>query len=192
MEQFVEKTYDIFLDLLAKKQEEPIKISLLKDEISRIEKFDPDIVEMFESGEAGELTIAPEQLKDGDDYCDYKFYIEPGSTYKREEAIENQSLVDMLQLVMSLPHAAEQIAQNGSVQIGDHVIDIAKMVKRRMVVKGIQDWDNIIKPVEEASLEGNAEDPELMQLMEQIQAGIPRSEPPIGPEMEQGAMPPMI
>jgi hypothetical protein len=154
MEKFVEDVYDRFIDLLVCKQEKPIKMHLFDEELQQIAKYNPDVVDIFESGQAGELTIKPMDIKE----TNYMFRIDAGSSYKRDELAEKQEIDAKIAMILQLPGAPEQIAQTGGVAMGDTYIDFAELLKRSGMTSGIQDWEKIFLSLEEAQAEGKLGD----------------------------------
>lgn len=141
MEKFVEEVYNLFLDLIVNKQEKPIKLVLFEKEIEKIQQYSEDVLDLFESGKAGELVIKPEEIKD----TSYKFYIDAGSTYKKDELLAKQEVDAQLALLLKMPGAAESIMQTGGVQMGNTFVDFTELYKRSLIGGGIQDWEKIIK-----------------------------------------------
>lgn len=180
MERFVEGVYDMFLDLIATKQEKPIKLQLFAEELASIERSNPDVVDMFESEESGEIIIKPEDIKD----CGYKFHIDAGSTYKRDEALEGATLTELMAVLLNMPGASDQIMQTGSVRIGESLVDFSEILKRFVISKGVQDWDKIIKDASEYG-EGQVSfnSPDLANLWQQMQG-----QQPVGGMPQMGGM----
>ncbi|MGE5445186.1 MAG: hypothetical protein ACM3SR_11400 [Ignavibacteriales bacterium] len=174
MEKFVEKVYDLFMDLVATKQETPIKITLFEQELQQIGDMNADVLDMFESGKAGEIIIKPSDIKD----TKYKFFIDAGSTYKQDEAQEQLSLSEGMQLLLKIPGAAEQVMQTGTIQLGEKVVDFGEMYKKWLISRGIQDWEKIIKDAKDITEGGTmtpndqqAWDQQFQNLVQQIQNG---------------------
>ena len=57
LEKTMEQVTDRFVDLIAKKQEKPIKLQLLAKELEEVSKIYPDAVQMFESNNMGEVIV---------------------------------------------------------------------------------------------------------------------------------------
>lgn len=195
-EKFIEDVYDRFTDLISVKQEKPINLDLFDAEFEQIKKYNPDLLDMFESKDGGSVVIKPNDIKN----TKYKFHIDAGSTYKKEEAMEKAELEAKMAMVMQLPQAPEQIAQTGGVFIGKNFIDFAEMFKRSVITAGVQDWERIVRPAEEvmAELGGEGmpqgevpqEDPAQLQIdqeMEAIMQELQTQQAPQGQPMPQQA-----
>lgn len=175
MEQALEEVYDRFIDLLSVRQEKPIEMYLSEEDLKSIENVHPDVVEMFESGKYGKLTIKPKDIKESK----YKFYIDSGSTIKQDEQIENQTLTSILELMMKNPQIREEMKQKGK------DIDFAELFKRWIVTSGIKDWDKILVDFENKI--DNSKPPEGgMNLGEQ-----PNIPPQVMPPEGMAQQPPM-
>jgi hypothetical protein len=173
MERFVEQVYDTFLDLIVTKQEKPITVTLFEEELETIVNNHPDAVDLFDSGEGGEIIIKPEDIKD----CDYKFYIDAGSTYKKDEYAEGETLQNLMAMLMQLPNAANQIMQTGNIQIGGRVVDFGEMLKRFIISRGVQDWDKIIKDSAEVGGAIGFDDEQLNAIYQELQGQQPGTPP---------------
>lgn len=139
MEKFLEGVFDRFVNLLASKQEKPLELDLFADEIELISKSYPDVLEMVDVSN-NSLFIKPERVRD----ARYKYIIDVGSTYKREEQLEKLEIEQKMTMLMNLPNALEEIKQTGKIKIGSSYVDFIELFKRSLVVGGIQDWDKIL------------------------------------------------
>lgn len=183
LEKSVEKIYDKYVDLIATKQEKPIKMQLSKNDIDQIGRYNPDAKEMFEnitkydSGNGGEVVIKPDEIKN----TKYKYFIDTGTTTKKDDQIENQVLSDLTQRILSLPGAAEEAKQTGKVTIGNKAIDIGESFKRIYITSGVQDAEKIISDID------------MDDVQQGVTPGMQPSMPPSNmPQMEQPPqMPPM-
>lgn len=175
-EEAIKETYDIFLDLLSIKQEKPIKLSVFEEELQMIAKTNPDVLDMFESGEGAEIIIKPNDLK-GNENGKFEYYIDKGSTYKKDELLQKQEVTEHLGLALKLSDPQE-LRQTGKVRIGDSVIDVAELYKRSLISGGTQDWDKIIYEEEVQ--------PEMPQdrMQEPMQGAIPQVDPQTGLPMQ--------
>lgn len=146
LEGAIEKIYDKFINLLMRKQVAPIKIDLFSEEIKQIESIAEDVkelveVEKFESGEGARVILKPLKEKG----AKYKFFIDAGSTSKKDQIIENQTLTSVIELLLKIPGAADQIAQSGKVALGEKVFDFGEALKRWLISAGLDDWEKIVK-----------------------------------------------
>lgn len=141
MEKAVEKTYNIFVDLVSKKQEKPIDLTLFKAEIKQIESIYEDIrdwVSVSDSGEMAKVKIRKEELSG----AKYRFFIDAGSTMKRDEALENQAIVNILTLILKAPQVLQAMESDGL-----H-LNFGELIKRFLITSGVQDWDKIVQEKE--------------------------------------------
>ncbi len=167
MERSLEEVLDRFVDLLTKRQEKPIKVYISREELDAIAQVHPDVVEMFESGKYGQLVVKPSETKG----LSCRFFIDAGSTLKKDEITENQTLTSILSLVLKLPSAVEQIAQTGKVKLGNVVIDFGELFKRWIITSGTKDWEKIVSVDETEGAEGgevNFESPEMKEVLSQL------------------------
>lgn len=186
-ETFIEQVYDRFIDLVSTKQEKPIKLDLFEDEIGQIAKTHGDLVEILDEQNAT-LLVEPKDIRD----TKYKYKIDAGSTYKKDEQLEKAELESKMAMLMQMPNAVEQIAQTGGVFLGSVFVDFGEMFKRSMISSGIQDWDKIVRPAEEKQAElqeaqmqqqqvqqqqDPMADPEIQAIMQEVANG----QPPITP-----------
>lgn len=194
LESSISKTYERFINMIATRQEKPIKFSLFGDELDRIKKDAPDVVEMFESGQGGEVTIKPSDVKGSK----YRFFIDAGSTMKKDEQIENSTLTDILTFVLKMPGAVDQIATGGEVRIGNVVVDVGEAIRRWVQTSGTQDAEKIVRREEmndsELPLDAQqaqktnmqpAQQPMPMQPQQPMPAQIPMAQPmsqPMSPQ----------
>lgn len=162
MERALEQVLDRFVDLITKKQEKPIKVYLSEQDLKAIAQINPDVVEMFESGKHGQLIVKPDETKN----VNCRFFIDAGSTYKKDEMLENETLTQILSLIFKIPGAMEQIMKNGKVVLGDVAINFGELFKRWIISSGVQDWDKIVETAEnQAGGEVNFENSELKNVI---------------------------
>ena len=179
-EKAMEKVLDIFVDLMSKRQEKPLKMHLFDEDLHAIHDVRPDVVDMFESGEAGEVTIKPEELKE----TNFKFFIDAGTTMKKDEKVENETLTSILTLFLQSPTLLQEMRQKGK------DIDFAELFKRWIITSGVQDWDKIFIDSGENAEEqvnqesGNIDDLGMQQAFEQTAQPAPQA-PELSPEAAQ-------
>jgi hypothetical protein len=149
----MEQIFERFINLIAKKQEKPIKMHLAEEDLNIIGQYNPDVVEMFESGKYGEVTVKPSDIKNSE----YRFFIDSGTTMKADEALEHETLAVTLDMIMKIPGAAEQMMQSGKVILGDVSIDAGELIKRSIITSGIQDWEKIVGEVQPEDMPVNFE-----------------------------------
>jgi len=180
-----EKIFDRMIDLVAKKQEKPMKLYLQEADLKAVEEVAPDVVEMFEVGKLGMVTLKPTHINN----CDYRYEIDQGSTVKKDEILENQTLTEILEQVMKIPGAMESLMQGGMVPLGDKQLNVGELVKRWIISSGVTDWDKIIvdnEQMEDGEVNTlNMEDPAMAGQVNQTMAG---GMPPVGQEFQDPAI----
>jgi hypothetical protein len=133
LEAALEDLYDRYIDLMAIRQEKPIELSLFEGEIGEIASLYPDVVEMFEGGTGGKLTIKPEAIEGR-----YRFFIDSGSTIAKDEAMQNQALTGILQVVMGNPAVIQAIREKGK------DLDMGELLKHWLLTSGVVGADKMI------------------------------------------------
>jgi len=146
-----EKIFDKFLDLLITKQEKPIELYLSKEDIDEVKAVNPDIVEMFESGERGKIIIKPEEIKN----VKYKFYIDAGTSVRQDDLLQNQTLTSILKLVLELPGVAPSLLKSGQVNFGGLTINFGEIFKRWLATAGVEGWEKMVENTQQPSLNQN-------------------------------------
>lgn len=164
LENSIERIFDNCVNLMANKQVKPIDITLLSDEVKQILENYDDVQEMidmegFDSGSA-KITIKP--LKDKKN-TPYRFFIDSGSTIKKDDLQENETLTSMIDLILKVPGAAEQIAQTGEVRFGDQVFSFGEMLKKWVITSGIEDSEKIVRTEEAQDMQGQMPPDQMMQ-----------------------------
>lgn len=136
-----EQIFDRMIDLVAKRQEKPMELLLEEQDLLQVKEIAPDVVEMFEVGKMGKVVIKPQEIKN----ADYRYEIDQGSTTKKDDILENQTLVEVTTFVMkNIPGAQEALAGDGKLKIGSKVVDLGESIKRIYISSGVTDWDKIV------------------------------------------------
>lgn len=169
-----EKIFDRMIDLIAKRQEKPMELYLKEADLKAVSEIAPDVVEMFEVGNMGKVTIKPKDIAN----AEYRYEIDAGSTVKKDEIIENQTLTEILGFIMKMPGAMQAAAQGGLIPLGDKMFNLGEAVKRWVITSGVTDWDKIITDNEQAQAGAmNIENPAVAgavsQTLGQPSAGQP-------------------
>lgn len=193
-----EDIFDKMIDLIAKRQEEPIELYLHEEDLKKVEEVAPDVVEMFETGNMGRVVVKPQDIAN----CEYRYEIDAGSTVKKDEIIENQTLSELISLISKIPGSMEQVMQMGGFKIGNSFVDFGELMKRWVISSGIQDWDKIIQEQDpnQANFEQQGlnqafqqmqplQTPEAQAILNELMGGIQQGMPQQG--MPQQGMPPM-
>lgn len=139
MEQALQDVFGQFIDVTTKNLEKRIAIRLFAREIEDIKESHPDVVEIFESGKSNPKKGRAQvkfNKKDIDSKWDYQ--IDTGSTMKKDDVKESQALTEIFQVAISSPQLAAALMEK------EKELDIAELMKRILILKGIQDWDKII------------------------------------------------
>lgn len=137
----VEQVMDRMIDLIAKRQETSMEIYFKQKDLEAIKAVAGDVVEMFEVGDMGKLKIKPTDINN----TDYRYEIDQGSTAKKDEILENESLKELTGFVLEkIPGAPEALATNGLVKVGSKVFDLGEAFKRITISSGVSDWEKII------------------------------------------------
>lgn len=176
-----EKIFDRMIDLVSKRQEKDMKLYLKKADLDAVAQIAPDVVEMFEAGDMGEVTIKHTEISN----VDYRYEIDSGSTVKKDEILENQTLTEILGFVMKIPGALEALVQGGKVPLGDKQLNVGELIKRWVISSGITDWDKIIVDNEQGENVLNMENPNVANAVGQA---FPQGQPQPG-QMPVGEMP---
>lgn len=157
MERALEEVNQRFIDLLTTKQEKPIDVTLFKNDIEKLQQAYPNeqIATVFGSGDAGQLQVSANNWKENGKTLKFKYFIDAGSTMKKDDEAEHQSLAEIMALILKFPNAIAEIAQTGKVTIGDKSFNFGEAIKRYTITSGIQDGEKII--------EENKDNPEMMQ-----------------------------
>jgi len=140
LETAMEEVFDNFVDLISKKQVKPIRMTLGKDELARISELNPDLVEMFESGKYGEVTIKPEMIKGHT----YKFFIEHGSSMKPSSQEEGAMLKELMAMLLKFPQFVQQVAESGDITLGAYKVNVGELMKRIIITDNVTDWEKIL------------------------------------------------
>lgn len=134
MEQTQEEILKKFANLIAQKQEKPIKMRLFGAEIEEIAQLYPDVVDMYESGERGEVTIDKSTFSN----TSFDYQITPGSTAQADKEKEVAALSQMMEIVIKNPQFLAEVRRYGK------DINFAELFTRFVSMNGVTDWDKIV------------------------------------------------
>lgn len=149
LEQAAEKVFDKFIDLILTKQEKPIELSLFKEDLKSIQNFNPDLVELFDSGEGGRIVIKPTDIKN----TKYKFFIDAGTTVQKDQMVENETLTSVLSLVLKLPGVAQMIQANQPITIGGVTLNFGEIFKKWLSTSGLEGWEKMVSDAKQNVIE---------------------------------------
>lgn len=149
MESAYEELCNIFVNMFGAQQEKPIRLDIFKKEIETLQGLyeGENILEVFTSGEYGQLTAQPDAFKFGEEPIPVKYYVDAGSSSKKDDKTENENLGAIMALVMKNPQIMEALQAKGL------QLDMAELFKRFFISSGVQDWDKIL--IEQNNPTGN-------------------------------------
>lgn len=187
MEKTVEKTFNLMIDLLVKKQQKPINFDLFEGEIQRLKNTFPDqadqMAEIFESKTYGKMKVKRGDLGGGD--WKYRYDIDVGTTMKKDSQEEHAAVSEVMDVMAKIPGAMDQVATTGKIRLGNMVYDFGELLKRHVMTSGLEDWDRIVSEVEETQQqvsEGAAQGQDQDQGQEEQQEQI---DPEIQAKLDQ-------
>lgn len=135
MEESLQSLMGKFVNLTATKTEKPIELTLFAAEIEDIKKTNPDVVEMFSSGERGSVTINPEQFKK----TKFNYEITKGSTYKVDNEQQNQVATAMLGFaVQNWALVSTEFAKAGK------KLSLVDLFQKVLATSGLQDSEKVV------------------------------------------------
>lgn len=144
MEKFVEKVYSKMVTIMSKKQVVPIDVELFDDDIQKMQEKYPDAnLQVFESGETAKLKVNPEDLNDEEKSVKYKFIIDNGTTLRKDESIQNETLLAIINAYAGNP-AIEQAMQKDGKRL-----NMAEVYKRFVYTSGVDSPETLFEDVEE-------------------------------------------
>lgn len=170
MEKTQEEILRKFVNLLSHKQEKPIKMRLFAAELEEIAQMYPDVVDVYEGAERGEVKIG----KGTFDSSDFDYEIVSGSTVKADEQQELQNLVQIFGMVSQNPTVLQMMNQEGK------TINMAELLTRLISSAGINDWDKIITDFDPSQITdqqiqetvANFQDPDVQATAQQILSNL--------------------
>lgn len=147
MEESLQSLMGKFVNITANCTSKDVKLNLFASELEDIKAQYPDVVEMFTSGERGEVNISEKEFKD----VKYNYEITKGSTYKVDQAEQNQIAQGLLNFtVANYGLLSMEAAKQGK------KIDIIDLFTKTISSTGLQDSEKIIKdmtPEEQQALQ---------------------------------------
>ena len=144
MEKFVEKVYSKMVTIMSKKQVVPINVEVFDEEIQKIqEKYPEANLEVFETGETAILNVAPEDLNDENKSVKYRFIIDNGTTLRKDESIQNETLLAIINAYAGNP-AIEQAMSRDRQRL-----NMAEVYKRFVRTSGVDNPEGLFQEIEE-------------------------------------------
>lgn len=170
METTVTQIMERFTNLMANKMPTNIVLSLFGDEIDKIAADFPDLLEVFEDGESGKITINKEEL-----VGKYIYKIDSGSMSRRDDASEVENLSMLLRQVLNgsqiEPKSGKLVSPIiKAVEESGKKLDVGEMFKRILIGSGTEEWDKII--IEGEDLQKSKEVDDMIVQMDTFLNGI--------------------
>jgi hypothetical protein len=137
MEQFIDEVYNTIADMLAKRQDKPINLELFSDDIEEIQKYYPDVTEVYESGNFGTAKVTKDMLGG----TKYRYNVDAGSTLKKDNEQENKNLMGLIGMYMQSPALGQTLQMEGKQFM------VGEALKRVMITSGTKDWDKLLVDV---------------------------------------------
>lgn len=144
MEKFVEKVYSKMVTIMSKKQVMPIDIEIFDEDIQKVqEKYPEANLEVFESGETANLNVSPEDLNDENKSVKYKFIIDNGSTIRKDEQVQNETLLAIINAYSGNPAIEQAMMKDGK------RLNMAEVYKRFVQTSGVDNPEQLFEEIEE-------------------------------------------
>ncbi|MGA1047299.1 MAG: hypothetical protein ACO3UU_04765, partial [Minisyncoccia bacterium] len=144
MEKFVEKVYSKMVTIMSKKQTVPIDIEIFDEDIQKIQEKYPDAdLAVFDSGETGTLKVSPDELNDEEKSVKYKFIIDNGTTLRKDESIQNETLLGIINAYAGNPAIEQAMLKDGK------RLNMAEVYKRFVQTSGVENPDKLFEDVEQ-------------------------------------------
>ena len=163
MEKFVEKVYSKMVTIMSKKQTVPIDIEIFDEDIQKIqEKYPEANLAVFDSGESATLKVSPDELNDEEKSVKYKFIIDNGTTLRKDESIQNETLLGIINAYAGNPAIEQAMLKDGK------RLNMAEVYKRFVQTSGVENPDKLFEDVEqEQAMPEPGMMPEDMMAMQQ-------------------------
>jgi hypothetical protein len=144
MEKFVEKVYSKMVTIMSKKQTVPIDIEIFDEDIQKIQEKYPDAnLAVFDSGETATLKVTPDELNDEEKSVKYKFIIDNGTTLRKDESIQNETLLGIINAYAGNPAIEQAMMKDGK------RLNMAEVYKRFVQTSGVENPDKLFEDVEQ-------------------------------------------
>jgi len=159
MEKFVEKVYSKMVTIMSKKQVVPIDVEIFDEDIQKMQEKYPDAnLEVFESGETAVLKVKPEDLNNEEKNVKYKFIIDNGTTLRRDESIQNETLLAIINAYAGNPAIEQAMSRDGQ------RLNMAEVYRRFVQTSGVDNPEALFEDIEqEEPMQQDMMNPEMMQ-----------------------------
>lgn len=148
MEQALSEMITRWVDISVATDAAKVSVSLFGKELEEFKAKYPQ-EEFEEFGGSGKLGEPAEVGTKEVDYAkikgSFKYIMDPGTSMKKDEAVENESLRDLIMLTVRIPGGLEQISKTGKINLGDKEFDFGEALKRFVTTSGIQDGNKIVR-----------------------------------------------
>jgi hypothetical protein len=144
MEKFVEKVYSKMVTIMSKKQTVPIDIEIFDTDIQKIqEKYPEADLAVFDSGETATLKVGSDELNDEEKSVKYKFIIDNGTTLRKDESIQNETLLGIINAYAGNPAIEQAMMKDGK------RLNMAEVYKRFVQTSGVENPEKLFEDVEQ-------------------------------------------
>ena len=187
MEQTVNQIMERFVNLEAKKMPSALVISLFGEEIDEIAVDFPDLIDVFEDGESGKVTINRDEIAGK-----YIYEIDSGSMSRRDDASEVENLSQLLRQVINGAQVEPQTGKVVSpmlkaIEESGYKADIGELFKRIIIGAGVDNWDKIIVKIDPKEQQAKTDAENLLRDMNQVVGGAQGNQQGMG--SPQGVQP---
>ena len=139
LEGTISKLYTKMINSMTTKQKKPMKFYLLEDEIKTLAETYPDVAKLVNES-TGEMIIQPSKIKD----AKYKFLIDPASTMKKDEVLQNENVKMLIETINKLPGASDQILKTGELMLGDKKLIFSELIQQLIKTSSLEGIDRLL------------------------------------------------
>lgn len=168
MEESLQDLMTKFVNLTANGIDKTVELRLFAKEIEEIKKVYPDIVEMGEGDERGKVSISKKQFEN----TKFDYQIAKGSTYKADQAQEQENLTAILNFTIQNWQVIEPAMAKKNKKI-----DLGELYQRSLITSGVQDWDKIVVDLSPEDIQAKQAQEQNMQMLQGM------ANPQGGPQM---------
>lgn len=148
MEQTVSQIMERFVNLEANKMPATLVLTLFDEEIDDIAAEFPDLVEIFEDGNTGKISINKKEL-----VGKYIYDIDSGSMSRKDDASELDNLSSILRLAINGAQVEKKTGELTSpilkaMKQSGKELDLGEIIKRIIIKSGTENWDQIVKEID--------------------------------------------
>lgn len=153
METSMQNLYERMINLVSTNQEKPINLHIFDGEIKDLREAGlEDVMEVFDSGKAGKITITKnggkgKNGKYGLGGCEYCYQIDIGSTMESDQTVEHQNLKELIEIYMKDPMLGYQLQQDGK------KFNLGNTFERYVQTSGVPDADLIISDIDQKQVQ---------------------------------------